>query len=241
MHLFYIVEPISGFLTFSEQESRHCVKALRLKVGDELFLTDGKGNLYKGKMRDNNMKACQVEVLEQVTDYPRMPYHLHIGVAPTKNSDRLEWFIEKAVELGVTEITALACEHSEHTTVKSDRIQRLMIAALKQSLRIDLPTFTPSTPFADFIRENQDRYPQKYIAYCGDLAENPPLLQALCQPRQDTLVLIGPEGDFSPQEVQLAVHHGYTPVSLGQFRLRTETAALLACAGVKIANDYDFR
>ena len=236
MHLFYITEGISGVLQFSEEESRHCAKVLRLKVGDVLHLTDGKGNLYKGKILDNNSKACQIEVLEQISNYPQLPYRLHIGVAPTKNSERLEWFIEKAVEIGITEITALACERSEHISVKPDRIQRLMISAMKQSLRIVLPTFNPSTPFADFIQKTQNRYSQKYIAYCGELAQNPPLLQAICQPHQDTLILIGPEGDFSPKEIQLAINHAFIPVSLGKFRLRTETAALLACSAVQVRN-----
>lgn len=236
MNLFYIADPISGVLRFSEQESRHCIKALRLKTGDELHLTDGKGNLYRGEIRDNNIKACQIEVLEQISGYPQPSYRLHIGVAPTKNSDRLEWFVEKAVEIGITEITALACEHSEHVSVNADRIRRLMIAAMKQSLRIDLPTFTPSVPFSAFIQGVQNRYAQKYIAYCGTPAQHPPLLQTVCLPGQDTLILIGPEGDFSPKEVQYAVSCGFIPVSLGKFRLRTETAALLACAAVQLIN-----
>jgi len=236
MHLFHITEPLAGLLRFSEQESRHCVKVLRLQLGDELYLTDGKGNLYRGQIQDNHIKSCQVEVLEQIENYPQLPYKLHIGIAPTKNSDRLEWFIEKAVEIGITEITALACEHSEHISVKTDRIQRLMIAAMKQSLRIDLPTFNSTVSFPAFIEEMQNRYTQKYIAYCGDLAQNPPLLQNSCLPRQDTLILIGPEGDFSSKEVQQAVNCGFIPVSLGQFRLRTETAALLACSAVQLIN-----
>jgi len=207
-----------------------------LQAGDVLYLTDGKGNLCKGQIRDNHIKSCQVEVLEQIKDFPRLPYKLHIGIAPTKNSDRLEWFIEKAVEIGITEITALACEHSEHISVKTDRVQRLMIAAMKQSLRIDLPAFNPTASFADLIAETQNGYTQKYIACCSGLAHNPPLLQNVCQPRQDTLILIGPEGDFSPKEVQQAEDCGFIPVSLGQFRLRTETAALFACSAVQLIN-----
>jgi len=238
MHLFYITEKISGILQFSEEESRHCTKVLRLKVGDELHLTDGKGNLYKGKILDNNSKACQIEVLEQIDDYPQLPYKLHIGVSSTKNGERLEWFIEKAVEIGITEITALMCERSKHISVKPDRIQRLMISAMKQSLRIVLPTFNSSTPFADFIQKTQNHYPQKYIAYCGELTQNPPLLQTIYQPHQDTLVLIGPEGDFSPKEIQQSLNYGFVPVSLGMFRLRTETAAVLACSAVQLLNGY---
>jgi 16S rRNA (uracil1498-N3)-methyltransferase len=174
-------------------------------------------------------------VEEQITDYPQLPYRLHIGVAPTKNSDRLEWFIEKAVEIGISGITALACDNSEHISVKADRIQRLMITAMKQSLRTDLPTFTPTVSFSAFVQEHQN-YPQKYIAYCGELAQNPPLLQMVCKPHQDTLILIGPEGDFSPKEIQEAMDYGFVPVSLGKFRLRTETAALFACAAVQVIN-----
>jgi len=236
MHLFYVTEQIDGLLRFSEEESRHCVKVLRLKIGDDLYLTDGKGNLYKGRVRDNNIKACQISVLERINDYPRLPYNLHIGVSPTKNNDRLEWFIEKAVEIGITEITALACEYSERIFVKTDRVQRLMISAMKQSFRIDLPTFSQNIPFADFVQKTQTHYTQKYIAYCGEQTQNPPLLQTICQPRQDTLILIGPEGDFSPKEILQAVSHGFTPVSLGKFRLRTETAALLACSAVQVIN-----
>ena len=236
MHLFYIDEPIGEVIVFSEKESRHCVKALRLKAGDELFLTDGKGSIYKGEMKDNDVKACQIAVVEQVNDYPLLPYKLHVGIAPTKNSDRLEWFVEKAVEIGISEITALACEYSEHISVKTDRMERLMIAAMKQSLRIELPNFTSTIPFTDFIQKTQNNYVQKYIAYCGYLSQNPPLLQKVCLPQQDTLILIGPEGDFSVQEVQQAIACGFVPVSLGTFRLRTETAALLACATVQLAN-----
>jgi len=236
MYLFYANSTIKALHVFDEQESRHCVKVLRLKIGDTVHLTDGKGNLYKGQIADNNIKACQVVVFERVENYPRLPYKLHIGIAPTKNSDRLEWFIEKSVEIGISEITALACEHSEHVSVKSDRVQRLMITAMKQSLRIDLPTFTPSSPFVNFI-QTQNHYSQKYIAYCGELEQNPPLLQKVCIPNQDTLILIGPEGDFSPHEVQQAIGCGFVPVSLGRFRLRTETAALLACAAVQLINE----
>jgi 16S rRNA (uracil1498-N3)-methyltransferase len=239
MHLFYINDSIAGLLTFSEQESRHCVKALRLKAGDELYLTDGKGKLYKGKIKDNNLKACQIEVVEQILDYPQLPYRLHIGIAPTKNSDRLEWFVEKAVEIGITEITALSCEHSEHISVKADRMQRLMISSLKQSQRIDLPTFTPSVPFSDFVQKTQPHYAQKYIACCGEAAQNPPLLQKVCLPRQDTLILIGPEGDFSPKEIQHAINQGFIPISFGKFRLRTETAAVFACAAVQVINGWN--
>jgi 16S rRNA (uracil1498-N3)-methyltransferase len=237
MNLFYIVEPIDDLLMLNEQESRHCIKALRLKQNDVIHLTDGKGNLYMGRITDNNIKSCGVEILEQISDYPRLSYELHIGIAPIKNSDRLEWFVEKAVEIGISEITALVCENSERTSIKSERIERLMIAAVKQSLRAEIPTFTDKMYFNDFIEKTKDKYAQKFIAYCGDLQQDTSLLKFVCKANTDTLILIGPEGDFTPAEVQRAIHCGFVPISLGKFRLRTETAALLACATVQVVNE----
>lgn len=236
MYLFYSSSPISPIHILDEQESKHIAKALRLRKGDELHLTDGKGNLYRTKIIDDNIKACVVEVLSQCEDYNKLSYHLHIAVAPTKNNDRLEWFVEKAVEIGISNITTLICEHSERTSIKKDRIERLMISAMKQSLRSQLPIFTEGISFKNFI-EQSDNYSQKYIAYCGELEESPALLKNVCQTDTDTLILIGPEGDFSKEEVQLAMKNGFIPVSLGKSRLRTETAALLACATVQVINE----
>ncbi|MDR0603918.1 MAG: RsmE family RNA methyltransferase, partial [Bacteroidales bacterium] len=168
MNLFYSSEPILDIHLLNEQESRHCIKSLRLRTGDQLCLTDGKGNIYTAKIIDDNIKACTLKIIDKIDDYPRMPYHLHIGVAPTKNSERLEWFVEKAVETGISEITTILCENSERVSVKSERIQRLMIAALKQSLRIDLPVFTNEIPFMSFLEKTKNNYAQKFIAYCGD-------------------------------------------------------------------------
>jgi 16S rRNA (uracil1498-N3)-methyltransferase len=238
MYLFYSSEDIGQIHVLDEQESRHVVKALRLRKGDALHLTDGKGNLYLAKIIDDHIKACAVEVVSQCEDTSLLPYHLHIAIAPTKNSDRLEWFVEKAVEIGISHITTLICEHSERISIKRERIERLMISAMKQSLRTELPAFTGGVCFADFVKQQGNRYTQKYIAYCGTLEKEPPLLKTVCMPKTDALVLIGPEGDFSQNEVALSIEHGFEPVSLGKSRLRTETAALLACAGVRIINDY---
>jgi 16S rRNA (uracil1498-N3)-methyltransferase len=238
MYLFYSSEDIGQIHVLGEQESRHIVKALRLRKGDVLHLTDGKGNLYPAKIIDDNIKKCTVEVISQCEDKNLLPYHLHIAIAPTKNSDRLEWFVEKAVEIGISHITILICEHSERVSIKRERIERLMISAMKQSLRTELPAFTESVRFEDFIKRQGNRYTQKYIAYCGTLEKEPPLLQTVCKPQTDALVLIGPEGDFSPKEVALSIEYGFEPVSLGKSRLRTETAALLVCAGVRLINDY---
>jgi 16S rRNA (uracil1498-N3)-methyltransferase len=237
MNLFYSPDSISHIHVLNEQESRHCIKSLRLRTGDELYLTDGKGNLYAAKIIEDNVKACSVEIVHQIEDYPRLPYCLHIGIAPTKNNERLEWFVEKAVEIGISEITTILCEKSERTSVKSDRMERLMISAMKQSLRTDLPVFTNEIPFASFLEKTKNSYPQKYIACCGKLQQSPSFLKTICQPHRDTLILIGPEGDFSPNEIHQAISCGFIPVSLGKFRLRTETAALLSCAIVQTIHE----
>ena len=237
MYFFYSPNAVSDVHILDEQESRHCVKSLRLQINSQLYLTDGKGNVYLTKIIDDNIKACVLEVIHKIEDYPLLDYQLHIGIAPTKNSDRLEWFVEKAVETGISEISAIICKNSERTTIKSERIERLMIAAVKQSLRAEIPVFRDKICFDDFIEKTKNNYSQKFIAYCGDLEQSPALLKTVCKAKKDTLILIGPEGDFTPDEVQRAVNSGFVPVSLGKFRLRTETAGLLACAIVKIIND----
>jgi 16S rRNA (uracil1498-N3)-methyltransferase len=237
MNFFYSSDPISAVHVLDEQESRHCIKSLRLRTNNQVYLTDGKGNVYLTQIIDDNIRACTLEIIRKIEDYPFLPYHLHIGIAPTKNSDRLEWFVEKAVEIGISEITALVCENSERTTINSDRMERLMISAVKQSLRSEIPIFNNKIYFNDFIEKTKNTYSQKFIAYCGDLQQEPNLLKTVCQANADTLILIGPEGDFTLAEVQQAIDCGFIPVSLGKFRLRTETAALLACATVQIINN----
>jgi len=236
MNLFYTSEPISNIHVLDEQESRHCVKSLRLRTNDQVYLTDGKGNVYLTQIVSDNIKACMLEIIHKIEDYPLLPYRLHIGIAPTKNSNRFEWFVEKAVETGISEITALLCDNSERISIKSDRMERLMIAAVKQSLRAEIPIFNNQICFNDFLEKTKNNYSQKFIAYCGDLQQEPSPLKTVCQAQTGTLILIGPEGDFTPEEVQKAMQYGFIPVSLGKFRLRTETAALLACATVQIVN-----
>ena len=238
MNLFYSPDTVSNIHILDQQESRHCVKSLRLQIDSQLYLTDGKGNVYLTKIIDDNIKACVLEVISRVEDYPLLDYQLHIGIAPTKNNDRLEWFVEKAVETGISKISTIICKNSERTSVKSERIERLMIAAIKQSLRAELPVFTNEICFDDFIEKTKDSYSQKFIAYCGDdLNQSSVLLKTVCKAQTDTLILIGPEGDFTSDEVQRAINFGFVPVSLGKFRLRTETAALIACAAVKMINE----
>jgi 16S rRNA (uracil1498-N3)-methyltransferase len=208
-----------------------------LPIGAELYITDGKGNLYKALIIDNNSKACVLQIVRKIENYDRMSYCLHIAVAPTKNTDRLEWFAEKAVEIGINEITTLICKNSERISSKPDRMERLMISAMKQSLHVDLPVFTADVSFPDFIAAAQKRYSQKFIAYCGALELPTVPLQTVCVAGESVCILIGPEGDFTHDEVCSAINCGFVPVSLGKFRLRTETAAMLACSVVQVINE----
>jgi 16S rRNA (uracil1498-N3)-methyltransferase len=237
MNFLYSPYPISAIHVLDEQESRHCIKSLRLRINDQVYLTDGRGNVYLTQIINDNIKSCTLEIIHKIYDYPLLPYHLHIGIAPTKNSDRLEWFVEKAVEIGISEITTLICKNSERTSIKPSRIERLMIAAVKQSLRAEIPLFANEIYFNDFVERTKDKYSQKFIAYCSDLQKNIKSLKTVCKANTDTLILIGPEGDFYPDEVQRAIDCGFIPISLGKFRLRTETAALLACANVQVVNE----
>jgi len=234
MFLFYAPDITENVYTLPETESRHCIKALRLKCGDQILLTDGKGNLFDACIIDDNISHCSLEIIKRQYVGNNFPYHLHMAVAPTKNSDRYEWFAEKAVEIGISEITALICKNSEKTHLKSKRLERVFIAALKQSLRCVLPTFNPETSFTHLVKTAKET--QKFVAYCGEEENLLPLLQHICQRNTDTLVLIGPEGDFTPQEISLAKECGFIPVSLGKSRLRTETAALVACNTVHFVN-----
>lgn len=235
MQLFYTenIDSRGGFLP--EAEARHCLKALRLRTGDRLQITDGNGRLYTAVLLDSSDRNCpfSVEKVEEMP--PAFPFYLHLAVAPTKNADRMEWFVEKAVEIGISEITCLQCEHSERSNINAERMQRLMVAAMKQSLHFQLPVFNARRTFKEFMEMQRHTASQKFIAYCGEDADSLPLKQA-CRPGGECIVLIGPEGDFSPEEVALSKQCGFLPVSLGNSRLRTETAALVACHTVHLIN-----
>lgn len=234
MYLFYAPDIISSIYSLSADESKHCIKSMRLKKGDKIQLTDGKGNLFLASIIDDNMHKCTVEIVQSYNIGNEFAYHIHLAVAPTKNADRFEWFVEKAVEIGISEITALICKNSEKTNIKTERLERISIAALKQSLHYQLPIFNPNTVFEKTIKEAQEN--QKFIAYCGEDDSPIPLLKQVCKKDTSTLILIGPEGDFTPQEISMAKQNGFIPVSLGKSRLRTETAALVACNMVHFIN-----
>ena len=234
MQLFYNSELDETTTTFkfSKDESRHIVKVLRKTTGDLLMITNGKGWVFEAEVGIPNPKKCVVNVLKSTFETPR-PYTVHLVVAPTKMNDRYEWFLEKATEIGVDKITPIICQNSERKTIKEERFKKIIQAAMKQSLHSYLPTLAPAIHFSDFIKT-----PQKgatFIAHCED-AEKLRLKDQI-EAKKSITILIGPEGDFSPNEIETALKHQYIPVSLGASRLRTETAGVVACHTIQLCNE----
>ncbi|GAB3338509.1 16S rRNA (uracil(1498)-N(3))-methyltransferase [Larkinella ripae] len=230
MHLFYQPEAESNpFL--SEEESRHCVKTLRLAKGQVIDVTDGKGRRYQAVIESADPRRCGFRIVETLEELPR-PYRVHLAVAPTKNTDRIEWLVEKAVELGVDRFSFFTSQHSERRSLKPERLEKIAIAAMKQSLQLFLPQIDPLRELNEVLTLLAD---QRFIAH---LPENEPAvpLGKSAQPGGTTLVLIGPEGDFSGSELAQARENGFTMVTLGATRLRTETAALAACHTIHLIN-----
>ena len=232
MQLFYAPEISLPRYTLPEEESKHCVRVLRMTVGDELHLTDGKGNMYRCKVVSDNVKRCEVEVVETWPEYERMSYGLTMCVAPTKNIDRFEWFLEKATEVGVSRFIPLLCDHSERREIKPEREQKVITSAMKQSLKAYHPELAPMTPFKKVVSEATEAV--KLIAHCEKRERI--FLPKAVEKGADTLILIGPEGDFSPEEIKFALENGFEPISLGEQRLRTETAAVAATVMVATIN-----
>lgn len=231
MHLFYTPD-IATTLELPQDEAAHAIRVLRLAEGSEVMLTDGKGSFYRAEIDMISGKRCYVRIVETITPDPLWRGHLHLAMAPTKNMDRIEWFAEKATEIGFDELTFLDCRFSERRVVKTERVEKILVSAMKQSLKPTLPMLNGMTPFDKFV--SQPFEGQKFIAHCYE-GEKEALLQAL-QPGENALVLIGPEGDFSPEEVQKATTYGFRPITLGRSRLRTETAALVAVHMMNIVN-----
>ena len=230
MQLFYAPDIVPPEYTLSEEESKHCIRVLRMACGEELHITDGRGNLYRCEIVDDNPKRCRVRVRDTNSEFGKLPYRLTMAVAPTKNNDRFEWFLEKATEIGVAEIIPLATEHSERRTLKPERENKVITAAVKQSLKAYHPRLHEMTPLRQVIKQPFDG--QKFIAHCDAprSALGKAFLPRILHKGGDVLVLIGPEGDFSPKEIDLAVRGGFREITLGSQRLRTETAAVMATA-----------
>lgn len=231
MHVFYTPD-IQKRNELPEEEAQHCTRVLRLSTGDEITLTDGKGYFYQAEITAASNKRCMVSIRESIFQEPLWHCHLHIAMAPTKNMDRNEWFAEKATEIGLDELTFLNCRYSERKVIKNERIEKILISAIKQSLKARLPKLNGMMDFDKFIA--QDFKGQKFIAHCYEGEK--PLLKNVLKANEDALVLIGPEGDFSEEEVKKAIERGFVPISLGKSRLRTETAALVACHTLNLLN-----
>ncbi|MGJ8594103.1 MAG: 16S rRNA (uracil(1498)-N(3))-methyltransferase [Aquaticitalea sp.] len=234
MQLFYNpdIDEQTSQLTFSKDESRHIVKVLRKSVGDELQITNGNGWLFKANISIADLKNC-VATITSKSFQEKKSYKLHLAVAPTKMNDRYEWFLEKVTEIGIDTITPIICDHSERKIIKSDRFEKILQSAMKQSLHYYMPKLNDAIAYKDFI--NNDFEGQKFIAHCEETDKRS--LKKELIPDEDVIILIGPEGDFSSQEIDLALENGYLPVTLGATRLRTETAAIVACHSVVYKNE----
>jgi 16S rRNA (uracil1498-N3)-methyltransferase len=224
LHYFHVPQPAT--LLLPEEESLHAVKVLRLQPGDEVMLLDGRGGVYRAEITLPHPKRCGFSILSEEHRSTGRSYRLHVAIAPTKNIERLEWFIEKAVEIGVDEITPLLCQFSERKQVKDDRLEKILLSACKQSIQAVFPVLNPLTNFKELVDTATAEC--KTIAHCYPHDKKD--FRAVCSGYSDILVLIGPEGDFSPEEVEMAMAHDFIPVSLGESRLRTETAGIMACA-----------
>lgn len=234
MQLFYNpdINELTTQIAFTKDESRHMVKVLRKSSGDQLQITNGKGWLFIAEITSADLKNCTAIILSKSFE-PSRNYKIHLAVAPTKMNERYEWFLEKATEIGVDTITPIICDHSERKAIKNDRFDKILQSAMKQSLHYYMPELQEAISFRDFI--TQPFSGQKFIAHCEE-TERTSLKNAL-QHSADVLILIGPEGDFSSAEIKLAIASGFKPVTLGNTRLRTETAAVVACHSVVFYNE----
>ncbi len=233
MQLFYNPSLDNSFkqFFFSSEESKHIVKVLRKKEGDVLQITNGMGYLFDAEILIADSRKCKAEIVSEKKTVPKR-YSLHLAVAPTKMNDRYEWFLEKVTEIGVDEITPIICDHSERKIIKKERMERVLQSAMKQSLQTFLPKINPAISYKQFMEQQMSGL--KFIAHC-DEGEKMELKRRVAADK-DVIILIGPEGDFSKEEIQSAMEQGYVPVSLGNNRLRTETAAIVACNTVSIIN-----
>ena len=220
-------------LWLTEEESRHCSKVLRHRTGDTIWVTNGKNQLFECRLVSTDPKRCTFTIIDEKPKASR-PYRIHLAIAPTKNTDRLEWMIEKCVELGIDEISLLQCQHSERFKLNLDRLQKKAISAMKQSLNFQLPQIKEPQTFSNFVAEAQKSGEALFIAYV-DENHRQHLMQA-AEKNKHYNILIGPEGDFSEDEISMALNSNFTPVSLGPSRLRTETAGLVACNILNLIN-----
>lgn len=233
MELFYSQDIEGGICRLDHDESGHCIKVLRHRAGDEISVIDGRGTLHKCRITSDNHKGVEAVVVESVSDWGSHPYKLHLAVCPTKNNDRFEWFAEKACEMGFDELSPVIGDHSERRVLKTARVEKILVSAAKQSLKAAVPVVNEPVSVKEFIAANAAKNGLKMIAYCFDDERVPrrSIKDVLNRyDGTDVTVMIGPEGDFSHEEAELALQAGFIPVHLGASRLRTETAAIAAAA-----------
>jgi len=235
MHLFYLpdMKPDTKFSELSDEEAKHCLRTLRLGKGSTVYVTNGKGLLNRCLITDAKPKTCTLEVIESKVASTERNFDIHIAAALTKNMNRMEFFIEKAVEMGIDKFTPLVCKHSERVRFNSDRFAKIAVSAMKQSQNLHLPEIVEPVDFKHFVEKQKLAEAQKFIAYQSDESAH---LKEVCVPGKNVTVLIGPEGDFTDNEIQTAKQNGFIGVGLGKNRLRTETAALYACFAIIYQN-----
>lgn len=233
MQLFYTVNVSEGKALFSREESMHCLKVLRMRRGDSISFTDGAGNLYEGIISVDDPSGMSATVITESQEPGRRDYRLHIAISPLKNDDRLEWFIEKAVETGIDEITPLICSRTEKRRIRRERLEGLILSAMKQSVKCYLPRLNDPVTFKEFV--DGSRKGKRIIACCDPSVERIPITSSFKRGDEVT-ILIGPEGDFTAEEVASAVGAGFKAVHIGTSRLRSETAGVAACCSVYLAN-----
>ena len=235
MQLFYTTDIRGNIAYFDETESRHLTQVLRRKVGDTVQFTDGLGHLFSGEIIEVSKRTCAVAIQGTTDNFQARPFRLHIAIAPTKNMDRFEWFLEKATEIGIDEITPLICKRSERTVVKTERLKGVLASAMKQSLKAFLPIINESVDFQQFMKHKFAEGDKKFIAYCNEAERHP--LSKMYEKSKNCVLLIGPEGDFTEGEVAAAFKQNFVGVSLGNSRLRTETAGVVGCHTVNLLNE----
>lgn len=231
MHLFYAPD-IDRDKILPEEEAGHAIRVLRFKEGDEITLTDGKGFFYRAMILTAHQKRCELNIVERWKQEHLWPFQLHLAIAPTKHLDRMEWLVEKTTEMGINAITCLSCRYSERREIKTPRLEKVSVSAMKQSQKATLPALVGMTAFNSFVEQPFDG--RKFIAHC-EAGEKPLLKHTYCS-GEKALILIGPEGDFSHEEIELATQKGFESISLGKSRLRTETAAIVACQTIHVLN-----
>jgi 16S rRNA (uracil1498-N3)-methyltransferase len=232
MHIFYTPDITGKNYFLDENESKHCLRVLRLKKGDEINLVDGIGGFYTAQIAGDNLKSCELEIKKVLHDFEKRSYHFHLAIAPTKNPDRLEWLVEKAVEIGIDEFTPVICEHSERKKLNIDRLERIAVAAMKQSVKAYKPLINEATSFKSLISRADSQI--KLIAHCEELSGK--TINKFYQDGKSVVCLIGPEGDFSKNEIDAAAKAGFEGITLGKSRLRTETAGLVVCHTIYFLN-----